>query len=81
MPIGSHIIQESFISRKFDLKKHDRIYMFTDGFADQIGGEFNKKLKRKGFKEQLSTIQNKPIQKHEEFCHLPLFVLVLWLNH
>ena len=35
------------------MSKNDRIYLFTDGFADQFGGKHGKKLMKKAFQELL----------------------------
>jgi serine phosphatase RsbU (regulator of sigma subunit) len=42
-----------FTSHTFDLKKGDMIYLFTDGFPDQIGGPNRKKFYYPPFKELL----------------------------
>jgi serine phosphatase RsbU (regulator of sigma subunit) len=42
-----------FTTTHHQLKKGDIIYAFTDGFADQFGGESNKKLKLSGLKNLL----------------------------
>ena len=41
-------------------KKGDHIYMFTDGFQDQFGGEDNKKYKYINFKKHLQSISVEP---------------------
>ena len=45
-PVGAFIGDEvkTFESQKISLQKGDMIYLFSDGFADQFGGEHNKKL-------------------------------------
>jgi len=48
----------------FTLNSGDSIYLFTDGFADQFGGDTgDKKLTRKRFKELILGIQNKSMQE------------------
>jgi len=47
-----------FICHELELQKGDTFYITTDGFADQFGGEYGKKLMKKKFKEILLTIQN-----------------------
>jgi serine phosphatase RsbU (regulator of sigma subunit) len=37
------------------------IYLFSDGFVDQFGGDNNKKYRAKQFKELLGTISKKPL--------------------
>jgi serine phosphatase RsbU (regulator of sigma subunit) len=54
MPIGLYgDYDQSFNSRFIQLKKEDRIYVFSDGFADQFGGKEGKKFKYLPFKELL----------------------------
>lgn len=48
MPIGRHVLSEnSFTNKELQLNENDMVYMFTDGFADQIGGENMKKYMKK----------------------------------
>lgn len=41
MPIGIHAVKvnKGFANRDFDLKKEDMLYLFSDGYVDQFGGE------------------------------------------
>lgn len=41
----------------------DRLYLFTDGFADQFGGPYSKKFKYHQLKELLVASSNEPIGK------------------
>ena len=52
-PIGKSISQEPFYEVNFKMVKKDRIVLVTDGFADQTGGEKNKKLKKGTFLSML----------------------------
>lgn len=45
-----------FTSYSFSLKKGDIIYLSSDGFADQFGGESGKKYTKKKFRETLSAL-------------------------
>ncbi|HIO67762.1 MAG TPA: PAS domain-containing protein [Flavobacteriales bacterium] len=45
--------QSDFTLNKFDLKKGDDIYLFSDGFADQFGGTELKKYKYHRFKKTI----------------------------
>ncbi len=63
-PIGMNDDKKPFTNHTFTLNNGDTIYLFTDGFADQFGGDKKeKKLTRKRFKEQLLLIQNKSLQE------------------
>lgn len=58
MPIGvSGITEESFQRQTINIQKGDQIYLFTDGFTDQFGGENSEKFKYKRFRKILSEIQ------------------------
>ena len=56
-PIGRYVTDEPFTSHDIQLSKGDTIYLFTDGFADQFGGENGKKYKTANFKRFLLSIQ------------------------
>ncbi len=67
MPIGvSPVEEESFKKTILGFDDVDVLYIFSDGYADQFGGEDNKKLKLKGFHKILHDIQSEPFSKQEE---------------
>ena len=54
MPIGYHIRADvPFTKNEIQLCENDRIYMFSDGYADQFGGEKGRKFMSKRFKQLL----------------------------
>jgi tetratricopeptide (TPR) repeat protein len=57
-PIGKIDNPLSFVNHTVELQKNDSIYILTDGYADQFGGEKGKKLKYKPLKELLISIQH-----------------------
>lgn len=59
--------EEHFTNQHIDLMDGDMIYLFTDGFTDQFGGQTDKKYLRNHFFELLKQIAQHPmeIQKHE----------------
>jgi serine phosphatase RsbU (regulator of sigma subunit) len=65
-PIGNYHHIKPFNKHEIQLKKGDVIYMYTDGYADQFGGEKGKKFKYKPFKELLLSIHNKPLDEQHE---------------
>jgi len=68
MPIGYFIgLEESFNRHTIKIDKKDTLYMFTDGFIDQFGGEENKKYLAKNFKELLRKINHIPIKERKLF--------------
>jgi serine phosphatase RsbU (regulator of sigma subunit) len=66
MPIGIYIKEESFRNTEFQLVKDDRIYLFTDGYIDQFGGENNTKFLRSNFNKLLISIADKPMAEQKE---------------
>lgn len=50
-PVGKHIQMTPFTNHTIQLNKEDAIYLFTDGFSDQFGGEKGKKFKQKQLSE------------------------------
>ncbi len=54
---------QGYEMREMQLKKGDTIYMFTDGYPDQFGGEKGKKMKISNIKLLLQEIQSLPIEK------------------
>jgi serine phosphatase RsbU (regulator of sigma subunit) len=52
-PIGIYLLEEQFVNHTIQLKKGDLLYMFSDGFYDQFGGENNKKFMINNFKKLL----------------------------
>jgi serine phosphatase RsbU (regulator of sigma subunit) len=56
-----------FTKHILNLQKNDTLYLSSDGFADQFGGESGKKLMTKNFKELLLKIQNKSMMAQQDF--------------
>jgi len=56
-PISIHYIEKDFKTNYFKLLKDDTIYMFSDGYPDQMGGPNGKKYLAKKFKKLLLDIQ------------------------
>jgi serine phosphatase RsbU (regulator of sigma subunit)/tetratricopeptide (TPR) repeat protein len=52
-PIGKSDSPVSFKTHSLPVKKGDMLYLFSDGYADQFGGEKGKKFKYKPLKELL----------------------------
>ncbi len=65
-PVAVHYREKPFTNHTVDLLPGDRFYIFSDGFADQIGGEQDRKLMSGTFKEWLREIAHKPMQEQKE---------------
>ena len=55
-----------FTQKQIHLKKGDLIYLQTDGFIDQFGGENNKKFKRAPLKKLIPTLVNKSMDEQKK---------------
>ena len=67
MPVGKYRDEvTSFTLQKVKLQKDDIVYSFTDGFADQFGGEKGKKLKYKPFQEILIKNASQPMEDQKK---------------
>ena len=65
-PIGKIDQVSSFTTHTIELVKGDTIYVFTDGYADQFGGEKGKKLMYKPFKRLLTDIYHLPMEEQQQ---------------
>lgn len=59
-PIGGLNLESErkYESKSMSFRKGDKVYLFTDGYADQFGGEYNKKLMIRNFKKILLETAN-----------------------
>ncbi|WP_282013650.1 response regulator [Marinifilum flexuosum] len=70
--IGKESEFVEFTVNKIKFSSGDRIFLYSDGITDQLGGDQQKRLKRKQFFEKLLEIQTKSInlQKSDIFTWL-----------
>jgi PAS domain S-box-containing protein len=67
-PIGFyHGVEKTFECEEIQLYEGDVIYLFSDGYIDQFGGEKNKKFQKKRFKELLLSIQDLELDEQTGF--------------
>lgn len=66
-PIGNFVGEEDFrfSNREMDLLPNDKIYLFSDGYADQFGGPQGKKLKYTTFRELLLNNCHRPMDEQK----------------
>lgn len=65
-PIGLYERMDPFTLHEMDVFKGDTVYSFSDGYADQFGGEFGEKFKYKPLKELLLSIQDKTMDEQHD---------------
>lgn len=76
-PIGYFEHRDNFITHTFNMQQNDVIYLFSDGYADQFGGENGKKFKYKPFKQLLLDLQSETMTKQKEMLNKALHE---WMN-
>lgn len=59
--------KRTFTNHILTLQKNDVLYLSSDGYADQFGGETGKKLMTKNFKELLLKIQRDSMKTQKQF--------------
>ena len=62
-PIGKFDKPQPYTTHTFELQKGDAIYIFSDGFSDQFGGEKGKKFKPANLRKLLLSIQNESMER------------------
>jgi serine phosphatase RsbU (regulator of sigma subunit) len=65
-PIGKYADHSPFTTHTLQLEKGDSIYIFTDGFQDQFGGEKGKKFKPANLKNLILSSQHLPMQEQRD---------------
>ena len=70
MPVAIHKkADKPFTNHELDIKDDDMIYLFSDGFPDQIGGTKGRKFMSRKFKELLLEIHQKPMEKQKQILN------------
>jgi serine phosphatase RsbU (regulator of sigma subunit) len=64
MPVGKGIRNEDFREFTINYQKNDRLYLYTDGYADQFGGPKGKKFMYKKLNELLVNVCAKQLEQH-----------------
>lgn len=62
-PIGLHEDMTPFTCHNIPIYEGDTYFLFTDGYADQFGGNKGKKLMYKPFKKLLLTMAEEPLDE------------------
>jgi serine phosphatase RsbU (regulator of sigma subunit) len=66
-PIGKFDDRVPYTNHKIEITKGDTIYLFTDGYADQFGGDKGKKLTKAKFKEAILNMQRYNLDEQKKF--------------
>jgi serine phosphatase RsbU (regulator of sigma subunit) len=66
MSIGISLKESPFSQTEIDIMEGDTIYLFTDGFADQLGGKTRKKFLRKNLVQEFVATTNLSLKEQKE---------------
>jgi serine phosphatase RsbU (regulator of sigma subunit)/Tfp pilus assembly protein PilF len=73
MPVGVHFSTDKpFTNHEIQLEIGDIFYIFSDGFADQVGGENNCRFTTTNFKKLLLEIHDQPMYEQKEILEQTL---------
>ena len=64
--------KEKFALRELDYISGDMIYLFSDGYQDQFGGDFDKKFLRPHFYNRLFEMSALPVKSQKDFLEKKL---------
>ena len=62
---GDDNTNQKFTNQTISIKTGDRIFLFSDGYADQFHFQTGKKIMKKRFKELLLNFAEKPLDEHK----------------
>lgn len=66
MPVSFYQRMEEYHEHHITLNSGDTIYLFSDGFADQFGGPYNKKYGYATFKNMIALLSKQPFDKQRD---------------
>ncbi len=67
MPVGVHPKDNiDFTNQEIQLQTDDSLYIFSDGYISQFGGEKGKKFSISQYKQLLIEINNQPLETQKQ---------------
>ena len=74
-PIGafSRRAVAGYTHQEIDVQKGDMVYVFSDGYTDQFGGNDNRKFLMSNFKKLLTDVHQLPVNKQKDKMEEVLF--------
>jgi phosphoserine phosphatase RsbU/P len=73
-PVGAFLrgIRNKFSNHEMDVKKGDVVYLYSDGYPDQFGGDRGSKFMTKHFRQLLIDIHHKPMKEQKQILKTTL---------
>src|SRR6185312_13745650 len=72
-PIGFyHGVEKNFEQVEVTVKAGDMVYIYSDGYTDQFGGEHGKKFNKQNFRELLLSMQDMELSEQRAFLEYSL---------
>jgi len=65
-PVAVYMREKDFTNHEFEVQKGDCIYLFSDGYKDQFGGENGHKFKSQRFNQLLLDIHQKTMNEQRD---------------
>lgn len=65
-PVGKYAHRLPFTNHALQLQKGDCLYLFSDGYADQFGGDKGKKFKQSQLRALLLSVSSLPMQEQKD---------------
>jgi serine phosphatase RsbU (regulator of sigma subunit) len=73
MPIGIHFKEsKGFTNNALDVMEDDVLYMFSDGYVDQFGGESGRKFMANRFKDLIVSIADQSLEKQRDILDVKI---------
>ena len=66
MPVGKGMKDDGFVTYIYHKQQNDKLYLYTDGYADQFGGPKGKKFMYKKLNELLVSVSSKPFPEQSQ---------------
>ena len=65
-PIGFFVKEKNFSNTQIKLYEDDLIYLFSDGFRDQLGGQLDRPFTKNSFQNLLLKIHTQPLDEQKK---------------
>lgn len=67
-PLGFYDdLPKYFASTNFQMEKGNRVYLYSDGYSDQFGGDRNKKFNKRAFKELILSMCDMSMEEQNHY--------------